>query len=998
MGNRIRRPFNIILIGETQSGKSTFAEALKLYANPNYKIQERLIGNGTFSQTTKVREDTIHTNLPVFGVFNESSELITHEKFIIDNDRDDYEDFLNKRRGLKVNQIRSETQMYDFTIIDTPGLNDTYSEDEEHVAKIFSKLQDSRAINLVVVLVANGPFTPGFVSAIKGYIDLFPELDNILAFVHTKVDYKYLHPECIQFSKRHKLKKETLNDLMGRSTFPHFVIDCDLKMAKPVRNCITQNTIHKILELAYWNVPVSILPSRMINKTPKMIEVDKIITSRSRSILTATEDTLKFKDEDEGVLLNSIYSHETAIAELGTKMRNNQDLLCNYNTDELELLYEERFTDEHQLLPASRVKEFRFPAQGHQEYKIDKLVQWPRFFAPRIVNGGEGTPHWRCIYTKENSDWSGYYHIKIYVERRNRYNLEIKRLEQELIRQQEELEDLRQEKDKHNRQFREERLKIQQLIDSHSRQMQLIRFTSAAAIKSDIFYKLLIAKAYVGPENVCSKTAEKIYMDLIREQERSKSLPGKPLENPFSLLQDEAPVEVYDHQHDPPQGFQDSKEKTEAPVKAQLTPVQTQLDSQSTGAKDRIEPEKHEPAANADFVKKKPKENYPSVTNVNANSKVSEPLPFADVNVDSEAQENVPSVVDVDADSKANENTSVENTNIDSKAQENVPSVAIVNDDSKANETPSIANVNVDNKAQGNVPSVAKFNADGKANKNPSVANINIGSKAKENDPPVANTNLDSDIPKGKDINEYIVVTYIKQSGEVSKGKHPLVLTADPYADIRNPDRYDPKPKAQFAGNALSGYYGSKAKPQFTENVSHGYSGSEASGSPPRSRPSPTNYSTTRFTPTSHHEKYMDPFAPGSNTFALSEYSATGSISTEFTTRSNASVSCTQFPRMQEAHNGDASSTRRKSENLKEKHVASNGERTSSLKALSSSSSSLHSRPRDRQLGRQASQPIVEVELRRLQESQLRTLGEAPKGGKLSRLKNTIMGKNRSTK
>ncbi|KAG0001317.1 hypothetical protein BGZ79_004801 [Entomortierella chlamydospora] len=820
MSNRIRGPINIILLGETQSGKSTFAEALKLYADSNYKIQEGLIGNGTFSQTTDVREDTIHTNLPIFGVYNESSKLIAHEKFMVDSGRDDYEDFLNQRRGLKRSQVGSGAQTYDFTIIDTPGLNDTYKEDEGHVAKIFSKLQGSRAINLVVVLVANGPFTPSFVSAIKGYIGLFPELDDVLAFVHTKVDYRFLHPEYVQFSKRHEMKKQTLNDLMGRSTFPHFVIDCDLEMTKPVRSCITLNTIRKILELAYRNVPVSILPSRMINKTPKMTEVDKIVASRSRSILATTEDTLKFKDEDEGNLLNTIYSYETAIAELDTEMRNNQDLLCSYNTDELELLYEERFTDELQIFSVSDVKEFRFPEQGRQEYKIAKLVQWGRFFAPMAVNGGEGTQHWSCVYTKKNTNWSGYYHVKIYVERRNRYILDINRLSEKLMEQQKELESLRQKMDTHKRQFREERLKIQPLIDSHNRQIQLIRFTSATAIKFDIFYKFLVAKAYVGPESVCSKTAEKIYMDLILDQERNKPLPDEPPVNLLSLSQDEVLAAGHDRQHDPPPSLQDLRENTEVPIETPLTSVQTQSSSHSAGTNDK----EHDSTAGAGLDEKKfeePEKNGLSIANTGIDSEAKgndpptatveceddEPLYTMDFNADSKAHENDSSAANVslgceakkddssvtsvntDNETKGNDSSitnepfPITNTEVDSKAQENVPSTiyskvdSTEKDDSPvtnskaeytADDPFSATNINTGIKTQESDDSIEDVSADREAKENDlSVINAKTEYTSKENDSPATNDNLESDASNGVSV-EFVDTDYYvdKRVGE----------------------------------------------------------------------------------------------------------------------------------------------------------------------------------------------------------------------------------------
>ncbi|KAG0081367.1 hypothetical protein BGZ92_000259 [Podila epicladia] len=143
-------------------------------------------------------------------------------------DDDDYEDALNVRKGLESTEGPARLQeTIRLNLIDTPGLNSTGGD--------------------------------GLKDAIRGYVDMFPEFNGIFAFVHTHFDYKSFHPARAQVSHAIDLRTESLHEIMGRTTFPHFKIDRDVYNKKPIRDCITQNTIQKILELATSNQPVNML-------------------------------------------------------------------------------------------------------------------------------------------------------------------------------------------------------------------------------------------------------------------------------------------------------------------------------------------------------------------------------------------------------------------------------------------------------------------------------------------------------------------------------------------------------------------------------------------------------------------------------------------------------------------------------------------------------------------------------------------------------------------
>ncbi|KAG0240871.1 hypothetical protein BGX31_001580, partial [Mortierella sp. GBA43] len=66
---------NILLLGPTQSGKSTFLEHVRQYANPSHKIDETYIGYGNKSHTKEPRVEIIETTLPEYKLYEDGMEF-----------------------------------------------------------------------------------------------------------------------------------------------------------------------------------------------------------------------------------------------------------------------------------------------------------------------------------------------------------------------------------------------------------------------------------------------------------------------------------------------------------------------------------------------------------------------------------------------------------------------------------------------------------------------------------------------------------------------------------------------------------------------------------------------------------------------------------------------------------------------------------------------------------------------------------------------------------
>lgn len=218
-------------------------------------------------------------------------------------------------------------------------------------------------------------------------MDLFSQLGDIVAFVHTRVNYLELHPDMTDFQNYMKENGATLSALMGRSSFPHFWMNCDFETTKPIRKCITNNTLGRILGLAVENKSVVMLHSQTLNKTPKMKEIDRIMKDQVQAVIQAVESTLEFKDKEEGMLSRGVYIRATEINELRAKINILQDLQKSYQTDELGLLYEKRLDD----IQRPWAKDVPHTVDYAGEHTIDEVVMW----CENIKMARMDKSHWR---------------------------------------------------------------------------------------------------------------------------------------------------------------------------------------------------------------------------------------------------------------------------------------------------------------------------------------------------------------------------------------------------------------------------------------------------------------------------------------------------------------------------------------------------------------------------------------------------------------------------
>ncbi|KAF9570481.1 hypothetical protein EC968_001755 [Mortierella alpina] len=413
--------YNIILLGQTQAGKSTFLQGIKRYVNPRCAIDEEAIGNGDSSHTQEVHEVTLETRFPQYYVVNTTSM----QEVDIDELRRDCTESRYKRR---LDRTRDRAVRQDSTslgvnstihIFDTPGLDDTNGNNERNVAKILTALLEAKATEVhLMLLVLNryAPLTEGLRDALQTYHNIFSAMNGLWAVVHTKAkDYDRIVPDKILKSYL-KERTKKLEDIMQQKDIPYHVIDCDFQERRPLHVYFRQQTIRKILRLASLNQPIP-LNRIQLCKTPKMIDIDKIILQRY-------DEQLRIINIRQSRLQSAIAMSDQSILEALYRIRELSLELSDLDTDVPELLHQVSFDRNWRIWDlVTRRQEVIFTCP-EIDHPIDFLQTDTSGVDVKECEGGIGSMNWSVKVTSLRLH-SGYYRAKLYVKRCNKNKLQI---------------------------------------------------------------------------------------------------------------------------------------------------------------------------------------------------------------------------------------------------------------------------------------------------------------------------------------------------------------------------------------------------------------------------------------------------------------------------------------------------------------------------------------------------------------------------------------------
>ncbi|KAG0203962.1 hypothetical protein BGX28_003930 [Mortierella sp. GBA30] len=431
--------YNILLLGPSQAGKSTFLEGIKRYIDPECEIDEDSMGIGHQSCTKEVREQLLETAFPVYQLFdhaapnsvNMDTPVVQEVNIteIFDDDMNAYKRRIDQVKRLKVHRDDSAgIPTCTIRVFDTPGLDDTNGQDERNVAKILTALSEAGSVHLVLILInRHTPLNEKLKEALQIYSDIFSAMGSLMAFVHTNFEYKIQHFKNKKMVDFMAARKDDLKLLMGRD-IPHFLIDLDLDEERPVPAFLTRRVIRHILLLARLNIAVPV-SSMQICKTPKMKDLDKFILDECEKKLRLVESQASLTDR-------AITNIDFSIQQARYEIRELEEYLKNHDTEDLELVYEERYEQDWDLFSIREKKAMEF---SNVHFTIDDI----RVESQAVdvdIDGGRGCSYWSARITRRFCH-EGLFHVKIYVKRRNKYRLEITKKETKLMTWKNTLED-----------------------------------------------------------------------------------------------------------------------------------------------------------------------------------------------------------------------------------------------------------------------------------------------------------------------------------------------------------------------------------------------------------------------------------------------------------------------------------------------------------------------------------------------------------------------------
>ncbi|KAF9395215.1 hypothetical protein BGX21_010025 [Mortierella sp. AD011] len=500
--------YNILVLGQSQSGKSTLIQAIRKYANPNCTIDFEKIGDGNRSHTRDVVTEHVYTDLPEYEVIDtKKNEPIKIVQFFEQPRK--YREEMNQTRDRSLRPVPNpESKICHFQIFDTPGLDDTEGIDVRHIRKTLSDIRAAREIHLVIIMVnSQVPISQGLQDALKTYKTVFSIMGDLMIFLHSKVRNEHQTPgdtgRWPVIQQRFKL----LDEIM-KQKIPHFMINCDFEEESPVHNCFTHNKILSILQLATFNEPVQV-DAMPLHKTGKMIEVDEVVAQHYKALFESEDRTCK--------QLDIAYQLKTRIDDALRSIEELKSFIRNHDTDRLVLIFQERFDENWRYFYRREPIVYEYKPHSYPIDRVDVLM-----FSVAVMEsaGGKGFDYWKVKFIRDQFKF-GTYHVKLYTKQRNKFRREISVRRTQLMVLENELESLEEQQRVRLQQLREARngaildplseAAIAEIMNRRERYARILGLISNPTLTWGMYRALDEAKAYEGKPAVCSVKVQAFY-------------------------------------------------------------------------------------------------------------------------------------------------------------------------------------------------------------------------------------------------------------------------------------------------------------------------------------------------------------------------------------------------------------------------------------------------------------------------------------------------------
>ncbi|KAK1750068.1 hypothetical protein QBC47DRAFT_418374 [Echria macrotheca] len=338
-----QKPINILILGETQNGKSTLIKQLGVYGR---KRDNNIgIGNGNLSCTTEVGVYPLMTKLRTYYLADRNGRRIKDANF------SDLVDYTEDDALVAANEPDHGGKAFRFDLIDTPGLDDSSGNDMEIMANIIARVSDIGYLNaLVYVRSLDKPFSESFNRFYEYLRRCMPNLFQGLIIAHTR--YTVDREDEAQRAGRNFRKDR--RDAFRKATkcsdeLSHIFMDNDPDPEMPFQVVQSYNSCHALLDLARSQRPIDVANNVYLLKAPTMINVD------SHVLLALTRQNTKLKERLAREMAaaskskNKVLRIKREISRLNARAAEHQEALDKLDTDDEIVLGRKTVAEDYTL-------------------------------------------------------------------------------------------------------------------------------------------------------------------------------------------------------------------------------------------------------------------------------------------------------------------------------------------------------------------------------------------------------------------------------------------------------------------------------------------------------------------------------------------------------------------------------------------------------------------------------------------------------------------------
>ncbi|EPS35826.1 hypothetical protein H072_10729 [Dactylellina haptotyla CBS 200.50] len=263
---------NVLVVGETQQGKSTLVRNLLEYAKlPEADVK---IGNGNRACTANPQDYEMEIPLRSYHLQDHIGNTLKVGKGNYSDLIDYGEDDATVMQDLPDNQV----EIVKFRFLDTPGLNDTEGRDMELMAGILGKAAEMKYLNAIIyVRKIDKHFGNSFHEFLEYFQRSMPSLAGGLIIVHSA----YTTMKVEKFLREGKSAAELRRDGFKAATgldLAHFFMDNNPDVFSPLAVMQSLNETHNLLTHIKVQPQHSVSDFRLL-KTPGMQSIDMHITN-----------------------------------------------------------------------------------------------------------------------------------------------------------------------------------------------------------------------------------------------------------------------------------------------------------------------------------------------------------------------------------------------------------------------------------------------------------------------------------------------------------------------------------------------------------------------------------------------------------------------------------------------------------------------------------------------------------------------------------------------